>query len=229
MADIMANISKDDESAIPARRRRKRQLVESDPEDMFNVPHGIKRNPMAPPPKKSKPLEENLTRSIPSVLPLQPALPAQVPPKFAQNTQAWPLSESPPMLNPRSTSESQPPPQRPSLLGAKSASQHECRSQMQPPNPSKPEIPDEDGSIREDNPGDSEDEEDRGFAQSQSQMPVDVDYEDLRSQCLHFYELLYSSTCTFSDHDDIYESPKSTHVDLRVEGLGPFSMSFLAL
>ena len=48
MADILANIEDDDDSRAAVPRRRKRQIIESDPEDTFKVPDEIERNPMAP-------------------------------------------------------------------------------------------------------------------------------------------------------------------------------------
>lgn len=88
MADILANIEDDDDSRAAVPRRRKRQIIESDPEDTFKVPDEIERNPMAPmAPVKKKSRRLNVEnpqppRGIPSLLPLQTTSPAQVPPNF---------------------------------------------------------------------------------------------------------------------------------------------------
>ena len=86
MAGIMASIEEDDDSTTVVPWRRKRQVVESDPEDMFDVPKDIERNATAPlMKKKCKKVDQDPPRSIipqppPSLLPVQPPLPMWVPP-----------------------------------------------------------------------------------------------------------------------------------------------------
>lgn len=81
MADIMANIEDDDDSRTAVPRRKKRPIVESDPEDMADVPEEVVRNPMAPVKKKRRPRnDEEPQCSVPTPIPLQPTSPAQVPP-----------------------------------------------------------------------------------------------------------------------------------------------------
>ena len=88
MADILANIEDNDDSRTAAPQQRKRQIVESDPEDTFKVPDEIEHNPMAPmAPAKKKRRQLNVENpqppcSIPSLLPLQTTSPAQIPPNF---------------------------------------------------------------------------------------------------------------------------------------------------
>ena len=108
MADIMANIEEDDESRTAVPRRKKRQVVESDPED---VPEKVNCNPMAPLTKKRRQFDvEKPACNIP--LPLQPNLPAQVPPGFRQNPRPRPVPRTQFHTQlPQSTSESQPQPQ----------------------------------------------------------------------------------------------------------------------
>ena len=89
MADILANIEDDDDSRTAVPRRRKRQIVESDPEDTIEVPDEIELNPMAPiAPKKKKrrQLIENPQppHGIPSLLSLHTTSPAQIPPNFRE-------------------------------------------------------------------------------------------------------------------------------------------------
>lgn len=148
LAGIMANIESDDDCrmAVPKTRRKKRQVVESDPEDSFCVPEDIECNPMAPMPVKKKRrqitnVETSLcTGSIPPVLPLQPTPPAQVPPHFQ------------PSLNRRQASSFQLPPQVQSTSELRPQSQ-ESRRQSHPTatsnltNPSG--IPDDDDPMQE--------------------------------------------------------------------------------
>lgn len=85
MADIMANLEDDDDSRSAVPHRKKRQIIETDPEDNFSVPDEIEHNPMAPAKKKRRQLKitvENPPCVIPSLLPLKPTSPAQVPPNF---------------------------------------------------------------------------------------------------------------------------------------------------
>lgn len=101
MAEIMASIESDDDSAIPRPRLRKRRVIESDAEDMFNVPKDIERNPMAPVAKKRKRLHENpphgstTSTTHPPLLSLQPVLPVRIPPPGFQNPER-PVSKARP-------------------------------------------------------------------------------------------------------------------------------------
>lgn len=95
MAEIMASIEDDDDSRTAVPRRKKRQIVESEAEDMNDVPEEIEHNPMAPSKKKRRQLDvENPPCSIPPLLPLQPTSPAQVPPNFRPNTKPHHTSRS---------------------------------------------------------------------------------------------------------------------------------------
>lgn len=88
MADIMANIEDDDDSRTAVPRRKKRSIIESDPDDMFTVPEEIESNAMAPAPVKKKRRQINVVNpkhNIPPLLPLQLASPAQIPPNFQPN------------------------------------------------------------------------------------------------------------------------------------------------
>jgi hypothetical protein len=104
MADIMANLEEDDDWTNIA-PRRKRRVVESDTEDMFNIPNKVEPNPMAPAKKKRcKNLEAgNPVHPTPPILPLQPPLPAQDPPTLRSNPKspsavsfAYPSQHQPP-------------------------------------------------------------------------------------------------------------------------------------
>jgi hypothetical protein len=82
MADIIASIQEDDDSTTAVPHRRKRPMIESEPEDLFDVPSTIQHNPMAPATKKRRQLEDDakLSRSNSRSLPLQPLSPNRVPP-----------------------------------------------------------------------------------------------------------------------------------------------------
>jgi hypothetical protein len=136
MADIMASIEEDDDSRAFVPRRKKRQIIDSDPEDAFNVPEEITCNPMAPAAKKPRRLDvEKSPCSVPPLLPLQPTAPTQVPPNFRPN----PVPKA--RFHLQSTSESRPQPQfRPQ--------QQESRPQSATSKPSR--IPDEDDPMQED-------------------------------------------------------------------------------
>lgn len=89
----MANIEDDDDSRTAVPRRKKRQIIESDPEDMFTVPEEIGSNAMAPVPVKKKRRQLDIVNpqhNIPPPLPLQPASPAQIPPNFRPNSNPRP-------------------------------------------------------------------------------------------------------------------------------------------
>jgi hypothetical protein len=105
LADIMANIEDDDESRTAVPRRKKRPIIESDPDDAFNVPEEIENNPMAPAAKKRKQV------NVPPRLPLQPTSPAQVPPKFQTKSKGRPIPRSQFLPQPQSTMELPPQPQ----------------------------------------------------------------------------------------------------------------------
>ena len=89
MPGIIASIEEDDDgtTAMKTTRHKRRLVVESDPEDLFDVPDGMGPNPLAPSPVKKKqrrqlPLvaKQNDLRVPP--LSLQPPMPAQNPPRI---------------------------------------------------------------------------------------------------------------------------------------------------
>jgi len=145
LADIMANMEDDDDSrtTAPPSRRRKRQVIESDPEDAFNVPEEIECNPMAPAMKRRRQLTnvENPPCSIPPPLSLQPTSPAQVPPNFQPNPKPRPAPRSQIHPQQQSTSGSPPRPRQPqesqpqSLPTATSNPSTAPRSQFRPQQP----------------------------------------------------------------------------------------------
>ena len=155
MAGIMANIAEDDDSRAVVSQQRKRQILESDPENFSGVPKEIKCNPMALAMKKCKKSDiEKLLCSIPPLLPLQPTAPTQVPPNV-QPTKPRPVPRFRDHPAPQSTSESQP------------------QSLLATSNPSNPSgIPDEDDPMQE---GHHESENEEGFSQQGS------DYKDQNS------------------------------------------------
>jgi hypothetical protein len=81
MTAILASIEEDDDSTTAVPRRRKRPTIESDPEDMFDVPKDVEQNPMAPVKKKRKQQAEH-PPNIPPALSLQLPPLNQVPPKL---------------------------------------------------------------------------------------------------------------------------------------------------
>jgi hypothetical protein len=85
MTDILASIEEDDDSTTAVPRRRKQPTIESDPEDMFDVPKDVEQNPMAPVKKKRKQQAEH-PPNIPPALSLQLPPPNQVPPKLPSNS-----------------------------------------------------------------------------------------------------------------------------------------------
>ena len=107
MADIMASIEGDDDSRIIVPRRKKRPMVESDPEDVFDVPEEIKSNPMAPATKRHKRREDEPPRGIPPLLPLRPTPPTQVPPNFQPKPKPKPRPVSKFRFHPRQPEEFQ--------------------------------------------------------------------------------------------------------------------------
>ena len=97
MAEVLASIEEDDDGTtrVPGRRKRR---VEDDPEQFSTVPEGVECNPMAPTKKRKK--DQVQTSRAPPLLPLQPAHPAQIPPRpdpqpqlrLNTSTQSVPLS-----------------------------------------------------------------------------------------------------------------------------------------
>lgn len=148
MADIMASIEGDDDSRIIVPRRKKRPMVESDPEDMFDAPEEIKCNPMAPATKRRKQREVEPPRSIPPLLPLQPTTPTQVPPNYQSKPKPKPRPVSKFRFHPRQPEESQD--SQPQSLPA---------ATFNPFNPSG--IPDEDDPMQ----GHLAGEKEEGFSQ----------------------------------------------------------------
>jgi hypothetical protein len=145
MADIMANIEEDDDSRAVVSRRRKRQIVESDPEDVFSVPEEIECNPMAPPvTKKRRQLDVEKPPCTTPLLPLQPTAPTQVPPNFQPKPKRCPVPTSQFHLQP--TSESRQTRFRPQPKESRPQDKTVATSKLS--NPS--EIPDEDDPMQED-------------------------------------------------------------------------------
>ena len=125
--------------------KKKQQIVKSDPEDMFGVSKEIECNPMAPVTKKCRQLDvEKPPCTIPSLLPLQPTAPTQVPPNFQPNPKHCPVPTS--QCHLQSTSESQQPQFHPQPK--ESWPQDETVATSKPSN--LPGILDEDDSMQED-------------------------------------------------------------------------------
>jgi hypothetical protein len=88
MTTILASIEEDDDSMTAVPSRRKRPIIESDPEDMFDVPEDVEQNPMAPVKKKRKQQAEHPS-NIPPALSLQLPPPNQLPPKLPSKSNSF--------------------------------------------------------------------------------------------------------------------------------------------
>jgi hypothetical protein len=78
MAQVLASIEEDDDGTTQVPGRRKRQ-VEDEPEEFSTIPGGVGHNPMAPTKRRRK--DQTQPLHTPSLLPLQPAHPEQLPPR----------------------------------------------------------------------------------------------------------------------------------------------------
>ena len=78
MAEVLASIEEDDDGTtrVPGRRKRR---VEDGPEELSTVPEGVECNPMAPTKRRKK--DQVQPSRAPPLLSLQPAHPAQIPPR----------------------------------------------------------------------------------------------------------------------------------------------------
>jgi hypothetical protein len=198
MAGIIADIEEDDDSRTIMPRQKKRPIVESDPEDGFDVPKEIECNPMAPATKKRRPLDvENPPRSIPPLLSLQPTTPTQFSPSLQLKPKPRPVSKFRFHLLPYSTSESQPQPQF----------HLQPQNQSFPAATSNPSIP-----SNPSNENDSIQEEDRPVSENDEESSERGRYEDrnLSGLFLLFQEFLYSNTATLQTLT-IFISRQSRH------------------
>ena len=112
MAKVLSSIEEDDDGTTEVPGRRKRR-VEDEPEHLSIIPEDVEHNPMAPVKRRKK---NQIQPSQVPPLPLEPAHPAQIPPRpdsqcrpqFGASTQLVPLPTDTQSCSSRSAPQHQP-------------------------------------------------------------------------------------------------------------------------
>jgi hypothetical protein len=130
MAEILDEMEVDDDAttSLPGRRKRR----EDEPDQFSTVPDDVGRNPMTPV-KRRKQNASVRPPDIPSQLPLQPALPDQIPPSRSSQPQPTQRSALPEQIPPSRSSQPQTQPTQRSALPEQIPPSRSSQPQTQPP------------------------------------------------------------------------------------------------